>query len=51
MFVLSETEIETVVSQNVIPHKKYLGGITFCIYATRGCDVTGCIEQFKRYYN
>jgi len=26
MFELSETEIETVVSQNVIPHKKYLGG-------------------------
>jgi len=26
MFKLSEEEIETVVSQNVIPHKKYLGG-------------------------
>ena len=26
MFELSETEIETVVSQNVIPHKKYFGG-------------------------
>ncbi|HUZ58870.1 MAG TPA: ORF6N domain-containing protein [Hanamia sp.] len=26
MFELSETEIETVVSQNAIPHKKYLGG-------------------------
>lgn len=26
MFELSETEIEAVVSQNVIPHKKYLGG-------------------------
>lgn len=28
MFELSEDEIETVVSQNVIPHKKYLGGAT-----------------------
>lgn len=26
MFELTEEEIETVVSQNVIPHKKYLGG-------------------------
>ena len=26
MFELSETEIETVESQNVIPRKKYLGG-------------------------
>ena len=26
MFELTEDEIETVVSQNVIPHKKYLGG-------------------------
>ena len=28
MFELAEEEIETVVSQNVIPHKKYLGGAT-----------------------
>ena len=28
MFELTEDEIETVVSQNVIPHKKYLGGST-----------------------
>ncbi len=28
MFELTEEEIETVVSQNVIPHKKYLGGAT-----------------------
>src|SRR6186713_1450685 len=26
MFELTEDEIKTVVSQNVIPHKKYLGG-------------------------
>ena len=26
MFELTEDEIETVVSQNVIPHKKFLGG-------------------------
>lgn len=28
MFELTEEEIETVVSQNVIPHKKFLGGST-----------------------
>ncbi len=28
MFELTEEEIEAVVSQNVIPHKKYLGGAT-----------------------
>lgn len=28
MFELTQEEIETVVSQNVIPHKKYLGGAT-----------------------
>ena len=28
MFELTEDEIETVVSQNVIPHKKFLGGAT-----------------------
>lgn len=28
MFELTEEEIETVVSQNVIPHKKFLGGAT-----------------------
>ena len=28
MFELTEDEIETVVSQNVIPHKKFLGGST-----------------------
>ena len=28
MFELTEEEVETVVSQNVIPHKKYLGGST-----------------------
>jgi len=26
MFELTENEIDVVVSQNVIPHKKYLGG-------------------------
>lgn len=26
MFILTDKEIEAVVSQNVIPHKKYLGG-------------------------
>ena len=28
MFELTEVEVEMVVSQNVIPHKKYLGGST-----------------------
>ncbi|TDW99939.1 ORF6N domain-containing protein [Dinghuibacter silviterrae] len=28
MFQLSDNEVDTVVSQNVIPHRKYLGGAT-----------------------
>lgn len=34
MYVLSETDVNQLVSQNVIPSKSYLGGIAFRFYRT-----------------
>ena len=48
MFVLSETEIETMVSQNVIPHKKYLGAATPFVFTETGIAVlSGVLSSSK----
>ena len=41
MFELSETEIELVVSQNVIPHKKFLGGAKPFAFTETGVAIKG----------
>ena len=48
MFVWSKTEIETVVSQNVIPHKKYLGGATPFVFTQPGVAMlSGVLSSSK----
>ena len=48
MFELSETEIDFVVSQNVIPSKKYLGGATPFAFTEQGVAMLSGILNSDR---
>lgn len=48
MFELSETEIETVVSQNVIPHKKYLGGAKPFAFTETGVAMLSSVLKSRK---
>jgi hypothetical protein len=48
MFELSETEIELVVSQNVIPHKKFLGGAKPFAFTETGVAMLSSVLKSKQ---
>ena len=48
MFELSEAEIETVVSQNVIPHKKYLGGAKPFAFTETGVAMLSSVLKSRK---
>lgn len=48
MFELTEEEIQIVVSQNVIPHKKYLGGAVPFAFTETGVAMLSSILKSKR---
>jgi len=47
MFELTEDEIETVVSQNVIPHKKFLGGAIPFAFTETGVAMLSSVLKSK----
>jgi ORF6N domain len=47
MFELTEKEVKSVVSQNVIPHKKYLGGAMPFAFTENGVAMLSSVLQSK----
>lgn len=48
MFVLTESEADLLVSQNVIPHKKYLGGHLPYAFTEQGVAMLSSVLKSKR---
>ena len=48
MFVLSETEIEIMVSQNVIPSKSMLGGATPMVFTEQGVSMLSSVLKSRQ---
>lgn len=48
MFKLTKKEIDTVVSQNVIPHKKYFGGATPLAFTETGVAMLSSVLSSKK---
>lgn len=48
MFQINDSEAETLVSQNVIPHKKYLGGSLPYAFTEQGVAMLSSVLKRKR---